>query len=87
LANSAQARKRARQNDKNRLHNASRRSTMRTHIKAVLKAVEAGDKALAQSSYQSAVSVIDKSAKGGLLHKNKAARFKSRLNNRVRAIG
>jgi len=86
LANSAQARKRARQNDKNRLHNASRRSMMRTHIKAVLKAIEAGDKALAQSSYQNAVSVIDKSAKVGLLHKNKAARFKSRLNNRVRAL-
>jgi len=86
LANSAQARKRARQNDKNRLHNASRRSMMRTHIKAVLKAVEAGDKTLAQSSYQSAVSVIDKSAKVGLLHKNQAARFKSRLNNRVRAL-
>ncbi|MGW8247553.1 MAG: 30S ribosomal protein S20 [Acidiferrobacterales bacterium] len=86
MANSAQARKRARQNDKNRLHNASRRSMMRTHIKAVLKAVEAGDKALAQSSYQNAVSVIDKSAKVGLLHKNKAARFKSRLNNRVRAL-
>lgn len=87
MANSAQARKRARQNDKNRLHNASRRSMMRTHIKAVLKAIEAGDKAQAQSSYQSAVSVIDKSAKVGLLHKNKAARFKSRLNNRVRALG
>ena len=86
MANSAQARKRARQNDKNRLHNAGRRSMMRTHIKAVLKAVEAGDKALAQSSYQNAVSVIDKSAKVGLLHKNKAARFKSRLNNRVRAL-
>ena len=87
MANTAQARKRARQNDKNRLHNASRRSMMRTHIKSVLKAVEAGDKALAQSSYQSAVSVIDKSAKAGLLHKNQAARFKSRLNNRVRALG
>ena len=86
MANTAQARKRARQNDKNRLHNASRRSMMRTHIKAVLKAVEAGDKALAQSSYQSAVAVIDKSAKVGLLHKNKASRFKSRLNTRVRAL-
>lgn len=86
MANTAQARKRARQNDKNRLHNAGRRSMMRTHIKSVLKAVEAGDKALAQSSYQDAVSVIDKSAKAGLLHKNKAARFKSRLNNRIRAL-
>jgi len=86
LANSAQARKRARQNDKNRLHNASRRSMMRTHIKTVLKAVAAGDKAHAQSSYREAVSLIDKSAKIGLVHKNKAARFKSRLNNRIRAM-
>jgi len=60
---------------------------MRTHIKAVLKAVEAGDKAQAQTSYKDAVSVIDKTAKVGLLHKNKAARFKSRLNNRIRALG
>jgi len=87
LANTAQARKRARQNDKSRLHNSSRRSMMRTHIKAVLKAVEAGDKAQAQTSYKDAVSVIDKTAKVGLLHKNKAARFKSRLNNRIRALG
>lgn len=87
MANSAQARKRARQNDKNRLHNAGRRSMMRTQVKKVLKAVETGDKAAAQSTYQAAVSVIDKIAKTGMLHKNKAARFKSRLNARIRAIG
>ena len=86
MANTAQARKRARQNDKNRLHNNSRRSTMRTHIKSVLKAVAAGDKTQAQSSYREAVSLIDKNAKIGLVHKNKAARFKSRLNNRIRAM-
>ncbi len=86
MANTAQARKRARQNDTHRLHNAGRRSMMRTHIKKILKAVEDGDKALAQSSYQQAVSIIDKSAKSGMLHKNKAARFKSRLNARVRSL-
>ena len=86
MANTAQARKRARQNDKNRLHNAGRRSMMRTQVKKVLKAVEAGDKAAAQSTYQAAVSVIDKIAKTGMLHKNKAARFKSRLNARIRAL-
>lgn len=86
MANSAQARKRARQNDKNRLQNASRRSMMRTRIKSVLKAVEAGDKTLAETSYRDAVSLIDKNAKVGLLHKNQAARFKSRLNNRIRAM-
>jgi len=86
LANTAQARKRARQNDAHRLHNASRRSMMRTHVKKVLKAVEAGDKTLAQTSYQEAVSIIDRSAKSGLMHKNTAARAKSRLNARVKAL-
>lgn len=59
---------------------------MRTQIKKILKAVEAGDKTLAQSCYQKAVSVIDKVTKSGILHKNKAARFKSRLNAKVRAL-
>jgi len=59
---------------------------MRTHVKKVLKAVEAGDKALAQTSYQEAVSIIDRSAKSGLMHKNTAARAKSRLNARVKAL-
>lgn len=86
MANTAQARKRARQNDSNRLHNASRRSAMRTHMKAVLKAVASGDKSEAQTRYQSAVSIIDRVAKTGILHKNTAARYKSRLNARVKAI-
>ena len=86
LANSAQARKRARQNVVRREQNTGRRSMMRTHIKNVLKAVAAEDKDGAKSAYQSAVSIIDRSAKAGLIHKNAAARYKSRLNARVRAI-
>ena len=86
MANSAQARKRARQNVVRRTHNTGRRSMMRTHIKNVLKAVAAADKDGARSAYESAVSVIDRSAKAGLIHKNAAARYKSRLNARVRAI-
>jgi small subunit ribosomal protein S20 len=86
VANSAQARKRARQNVTRRLHNTSRRSLMRTQMKKVLKAVEAEDRDAAVSAYREAVSVIDRSAKSGLLHKNAAARYKSRLNNRVRAL-
>ena len=86
MANSAQARKRARQNETRREHNTGRRSMMRTHIKNVLKAVEAKDQESARSAYRDAVSIIDRSAKAGLIHKNAAARYKSRLNTRVRAI-
>lgn len=86
MANSAQARKRARQNVTRRAHNTGRRSMMRTQIKNVLKAVAAEDKDGARSAYQDAVSIIDRSAKAGLIHKNSAARYKSRLNARVRAL-
>lgn len=84
MANSAQARKRARQADKRRMRNASQRSMLRTHIKNVVKAVAAGDKAQASEAYKKAVPVIDSMANKGLLHKNKAARHKSRLNSHVR---
>jgi len=86
LANTAQARKRARQAETHRQHNAGRRSMMRTYIKRVLAAVEAGNKEEAQTAYNEAVPVIDRSANNGLIHKNKAARFKSRLNVRVKAL-
>jgi small subunit ribosomal protein S20 len=86
LANSAQARKRARQSEVNRKRNASQRSMLRTHIKNVIKAIEAGDATAAQTAYSKAVPVIDKSVGKGLIHKNKAARHKSRLNQHVRAL-
>jgi len=86
LANTAQARKRARQAETHRQHNAGRRSMMRTYIKRILAAVEAGNKEEAQAAYNEAVPVIDRSANNGLIHKNKAARFKSRLNTRVKAL-
>ncbi len=86
LANSPQARKRARQAAKRRVQNHSQRATMRTYIKKVLKAVAAGDREAAQAAYQAAVPVIDRMAGKGLIHKNKAARHKSRLNARIRAL-
>jgi small subunit ribosomal protein S20 len=86
LANSAQARKRARQAEVNRKRNASQRSMLRTYIKNVVKAIEAGDAAAAQAAYTKAVPVIDKSAGKGLIHKNKAARHKSRLSQHLRAL-
>ncbi len=86
MANSAQARKRARQAEVSRKRNAGQRSMLRTYIKNVVKAIDAGDAEAAQAAYQKAIPVIDKSAGKGLIHKNKAARHKSRLGRHVRAL-
>ena len=86
MANSAQAKKRARQAEDHRLRNASQRSAMRTKVKALQKAIEAGDKEQATAAYQAAVPVLDRMARKGIIHKNAAARSKSRLNNAVRAM-
>ncbi len=59
---------------------------MRTCIKKVVKAIEAGDKAAAEAAYKAAVPVIDRMAGKGLIHRNKAARHKSRLNQHIRAL-
>lgn len=60
---------------------------MRTHVKKVEKAVGGGDKEQADAAFRAAVPVIDRLVGRGLLHKNKAARQKSRLNRRLRALG
>jgi len=86
LANSNQAKKRARQAETRRSHNASLRSMMRTQMKKVLKAIKAGDKAAAEDAYKQAVPVIDRMANKGIIHKNKAARHKSRLNEHLRSL-
>ena len=87
MANSPQARKRARQAEKHRQRNAAQRSTLRTAIKKVLKALRAGDKTAADAAYKAAVPAIDRAAGKGLIHANKAARHKSRLNARLKAVG
>ncbi len=86
MANSPQARKRARQNEKARKHNASLRSMVRTYIKKVVAAIEAGDAEAAKAAYTAAVPVIDRIADKGIIHKNKAARHKSRLNTQIKAL-
>ena len=86
MANSAQARKRARQNVKARKHNASLRSMVRTYIKRTVNAIAAGDYAVASEAYKTAVPVIDRMADKGIIHKNKAARHKSRLNTQIKAL-
>ena len=86
MANIKSAIKRARQNVKLRQHNASARSMLRTYIKNVLKAVIAGDLEIARAAYAKAQPIIDKAANKGLVHKNKAARIKSRLAARVKGM-
>jgi len=86
VANSPQAKKRARQAEKRRNHNASLRSLVRTVIKKVNAAITSGDAAAAKEAYDNAVAVIDRMADKGIIHKNKAARHKSRLNTQVKSL-
>jgi len=86
LANTAQSKKRARQAEANRQHNAPMRSRFRTAIKKVQSAINGGDKTAAETAYKEAVTLIDKTESKGLIHKNKAARHKSRLNTRIRSM-
>lgn len=87
MANSKQSAKRARQAEKRRQHNVALRSRMRTAIKAVIKATGEGDTDKATALYKEAVPQIDTMVSKGLVHKNKAARTKSRLNARIRGTG
>lgn len=86
MANTAQARKRARQSVKQNLHNSGQRSMLRTAIKAVRKAIELGDKAVASQVFLSSISIIDRIADKKIIHKNKAARHKSRLSSALKAL-
>lgn len=86
MANTASARKRTRQSEKQRQHNASLRSELRTAVKNARKAIEAGDKSAAQTILQRATSTIDRIADKNIIHKNKAARHKSRLAAAVKAM-
>lgn len=86
MANTIQAKKRARQAEKRRQHNHSRLSEMRTFKKRVLKAVQSGNKELAKQEFMLASSVIDKVANKGLIPKNTASRYKSRLNKQIKNL-
>jgi len=87
LANSAQARKRARQSEQRREHNKGQRSMVRTYIKRVQLAVSKGDKAQAQEALKEATPILDKMARKGIIHRNKAARHKHRLAKQIAALG
>jgi small subunit ribosomal protein S20 len=86
MANSKQARKRARQSTARNAQNASQRSRARTAVKSVRKAIAAGDKAAALDSLGKASGVIDSIADKNVIHKNTAARNKSRLAHAIKAM-
>lgn len=86
MANTAQAKKRAKQAEKHRVHNAALRSGMRTSIKKVTAAVVAGTKDAAMTAFQKMSSSVDKMVNKGLIHKNKAARYKSRMAAKLKVL-
>jgi small subunit ribosomal protein S20 len=86
LANIKSAKKRAIQSVEHRARNASQRSMLRTFIKGVIRAIDTKDKEAANTAFRSAVPIIDRMAGKGIIHKNKAARHKSRLNARILAL-
>ncbi len=86
MANIKSAKKRAIQAENNRQHNASRRSMMRTFMKKVTTAIEAGNKEEATKAFAEVQPILDRYATKGLIHKNKAARQKSRLNTLIKAL-
>lgn len=87
MANTRQAKKRARQAEKHRARNVAQRSMMRSSVKTALKTIEDQDKTAAHAAYRAATAMIDRMAGKGLIHKNAAARHKSRINARLRALG
>jgi len=86
LANTAQAKKRARQAEAHRTRNAAQRTELRNRIKKVRAAVAAKDKDAAKQAFRDAASVIDRLTGKGLIHKNAAARYKSGLNQQLRTL-
>lgn len=86
MANTVQARKRARQSVELNKHNSSMRSMLRTSIKRVRQAIDAGDQTAANEVFRKASSVIDRVADKNIIHKNKAARHKSRLAAAIKAL-
>ncbi|PJC85026.1 30S ribosomal protein S20 [Vibrio sp. HA2012] len=86
MANSKSAKKRAIQAEKRRQHNASRRSMMRTYMKKTIAAINAGDKEAATAAFAVVTPILDRMATKGLIHKNKAARHKSRFSAAIKAL-
>lgn len=86
MPNITSAKKRARQSEKRRVRNKHQRSGMRTTVKTVVYAIEAGEKEAAQAAFKDVVPALDMAVSKGLIHKNKAARHKSRLTSRIASM-
>ncbi len=86
LANIKSAKKRARQAVKRRAHNVTLRSSVRTAVRRVMKAIQSGNKADAKAEFAAVVPQIDRMATKGILRKSRAAHYKSQLNARLRAM-
>ena len=86
MANTASARKRARQSEKRRRQNASQRSRVRTSIKRAQAAIAGGNRGEAEAALKAAIPVIDGMVAKGIIHRHKAARHKSRMNAQVNAL-
>jgi small subunit ribosomal protein S20 len=86
LANIKSAAKKARQAEKRRQHNMAMRTRLRTAVKKSAKAIRTGDASAAAGAYRAAVPEIDTMVGKGIIHRNKAARHKSRLNSALKAL-
>jgi len=86
MANSAQARKRARQAEVTRKRNASLKSALRTAVKKVRKAIANGDKTVAAKTFQESQSILDNIADKRIVHKNLVSRTKSRLSSAIKSL-
>lgn len=86
MANTPQAKKRARQNEQHRKHNASLRSMARTYIKKVKSQIAEGNAEGARTAFVTAQPIIDSMVNKGIFAKNQAARIKSRMNSKIRAL-
>ena len=86
MANHLSALKRARQTEKRTLTNRTNTSRLRSTLRQLRETIAKGDKAAAEQSYRATVSALDKAIQKGVIHKNTAARYKSRLSARVRAL-
>jgi len=86
VANIKSAKKRAKQTIVRNQRNTAQRSMLRTHVKKVIKAIDAGDVAAAQEAFTAAQPILDRMSARGLIHKNKAARHKSRLSARINSL-
>ncbi|UWQ17740.1 30S ribosomal protein S20 [Jannaschia sp. M317] len=87
MANSPQAKKRARQNERRFAINKARRSRIRTHLRAVEEAIASGDQAVAAEALKAAQPELMRGVTKGVFHKNTAARKMSRLTSRVKSLG